>query len=170
MNPDKEIMRTHRQLTQFSCIPMVVELVLKLLGRVPPDFFELQKDWKDNKLGTFADFHEREIKGVKFQHKFSVDKGRGFSPEKMKELFKTIDEELDNGRYVMISIANPPGEGWHNFVIYDCNAHGEYDAVSKTFNPNLIVRDDTDTWRRSDIRKKVTEMTGTDILTYDALG
>src|SRR5437588_6236104 len=101
MNPDKEIIRTHRQLTQFSCIPMVVELVLKLLGRMPSDSFELQQNWKDNKLGTFADFHKREIKGVKFQHKFSADKGRGFSRQKMKELFKTIDDELDNGRSVM---------------------------------------------------------------------
>jgi hypothetical protein len=173
MNPDKEIIRNHRQLFEFSCVPMAVEFVLKLIEHAERGYFELQEKSQNNKLGTFADFDNREINGVKFQHKFSVKGGRNFPPEKMKKLFETIDRELDEKkRYVIISVANDPAEpsqGWHNFVIYDRNKEGEYEAVSKTFQPDLNVHDDSDTWRRSDIRKKVTEMTGTDILTYDPI-
>jgi hypothetical protein len=167
MNPDKEIIRKHGQLYECSCTPMAVELVLKLIDRAPADYFELQHETRNNPV-SFAKFNEREINGVKFHRRFSVDGGRGFSPEKMKDLFETIDRELDEERYVIISISHDGH--WHDFVIYDHGADGEYRAVSKAFRADQSVRDDSDTWRRSDIRKKVTEMTGTDILTYDPLG
>jgi len=46
MNPNQAIIGRHDQLFDWSCIPMAVELVLKLVGRMPPDSFELQKLWR----------------------------------------------------------------------------------------------------------------------------
>jgi hypothetical protein len=156
MNLNQEIIKSHTQLFEYSCIPMAVELVLKLLGRVPPDYFELQTQWNNFRFGTFADYDAKTINGVTFQMQFSVESGRNFSPEKMQQLFGTIDRELGAGRYVIISLAS--NGGWHNFVIYDRTNDGEYQAVSKTVSGT--------TWHRSDVKQKVADMTGTDVLTY----
>jgi len=135
---------------------MAVELVLKLVERAPSDYFELQTRWNNFKTGTFANFDGQTINGATFHHKFSVANGRNFPPEKMKQLFDTIDHELQEDRYVVVSLAS--GNDWHNFVIYNQIAGGEYQAVSKAGSEN---------WYRSDVKQKITEMTGTDILTYE---
>ena len=153
---NKEIVDNHKQLSEYSCIPMAVELVLKLLEHAPSDYFELQTQWNNSKAGSFANFDGQTIKGVTFHHQFSVANGRCFPPEKMKQLFDTIDHELQEGRYVVVSLAH--GNNWHNFVVYDQMADGEYQAASKA---------GSDTWCRSDVKQIITEMTGTDILTYE---
>ena len=135
---------------------MAVELVLKLVGRMPPDSFELQKLWGNRHDGSFADFDGATIRGLRFRRQFTVDGGRGFPPEKLKQLFDTIDRELNEGRYVIIALA--VNGDFHNFVIYDRTVTGEYEATSKTVGGG--------TWNRSDVKCKVTQMSGTDILTY----
>jgi len=107
MNPDKEVIRKHGQLYENSCTPMIVELILKLTGRVPENYFELQ-DVSKNTAVSFADFHEQEIGALKLRRRFSVDAGRDFPPDEMKQLFDTIDGELNAGRYVAVSIAQGP--------------------------------------------------------------
>ena len=156
MIPNEEIIDSHKQLSTYSCIPMAVELVLKLLHRVPSYYFELQTLWNDFSWGSFCNFDGRTINGVTFHHKFPVANGRGFPLEKMKQLFGTIDRELNAGRYVVVSL--PSGNDYHNFVIYNQTADGEYEAVSKNV---------CQTWWESDVKKKITHMTGTDILTYE---
>ncbi len=104
MIPNKEIIDNHKQLSHYSCIPMAAVLVLKLLERAPSDYFELQTQWNNFKAGTFANFDGKTIKGVTFHHKFSVANGRNFPPEKMKQLFDTIDHELEEDRYVVVSL------------------------------------------------------------------
>jgi hypothetical protein len=44
MKLDTTIVINHQQLDDFSCIPMAVELVLKLLSRVPADYYDLQRE------------------------------------------------------------------------------------------------------------------------------
>ena len=171
MNLDRDIVQKHRQVYDYSCTPMGAELVLKLIKRVPEDYFELQEATKNNPV-TFADLDGRKIHDITFHMQFSVKHGRNFPPEKIAKLFETIDAELDAGRYVIISIANDPkneAKGWHDFVIYDHAEKGEYRAVSKAFRPHGDFDHPEATWDRSDIRKMVEEMTGTDILTYDPI-
>ena len=47
MELDERIVQKHEQLSCYSCIPMAVDLILKLLGRVTPDYLELQNEWND---------------------------------------------------------------------------------------------------------------------------
>jgi hypothetical protein len=42
MKIDPTILGKHKQLYRASCIPMSIELVLKLLGKIKPDFADLQ--------------------------------------------------------------------------------------------------------------------------------
>jgi hypothetical protein len=138
MIPDKEIIALHRQLYLPSCTAMAVELVLKLLKRVAPNWFILQYQTQMTAV-SFAEYDNLEICGVRFHRRFSVDAGRNFSPEKLGQLFEAIDGELGAGRYVIVSIANDPkdgAKGWHDFVIYDHAENGEYRAVSKVYRPN----------------------------------
>jgi hypothetical protein len=158
MNLNEDIVENHKQLFEWSCIPMAVELVLKLLGRMPADSFDLQTSWGNRHDGTFADFDGSTINGVQFKRQFSVDNGRGFPPEKLKQLFDTIDNELNSARYVIAALA--VGGYYHNFVIYGPSLDGDYHATSKTTSG---------TWNRSAVKENVTQMAGTDILTYRML-
>src|SRR6266404_1055642 len=121
MEIDPIIRTSHTQLDEFSCIPMSIEYVLKLLGRVPRDWFVLQFEWKNKKTRSFADFHEREIEGLKFRQQFAFQRGGDFP---LNELFRTIDSELAASRYVIISLSMPGG--WHNFVIHEHLPDAEY--------------------------------------------
>ena len=163
MNPDKEIINNHKQLSEYSCIPMAVELVLKLLNRAPSNYFELQTLWNNFRFGSFCNFDGRTVNGVTFHHEFPVNKGRGFPPERMKQLFDTIDREIKGGRYVVVSL--PSGNDYHNFVIYNQTAEGEYEAVSKKYE--AVSKNRSDTWWEVDVKKKINDMTGTDILIYE---
>jgi hypothetical protein len=155
MKLDHSIVERHKQLAVHSCIPMSIELVLKLLGRVPPDFYCLQEQWGDRKDGTFGDFDGKTIRGLTFRLRFPVQSGRGFPAEKLTLLFDTIDRELGEDRFVIVSLAVPCG--WHNFVVYERTDSGEYLATSKSTSS---------TWPRTDVRSAISAMTGTDILTY----
>src|SRR4051794_12277758 len=53
----------HKQISDFSCIPMSLEMVLKLEHRKPIDFFDLQKAWNNSKDGTLGYFDGTTIAG-----------------------------------------------------------------------------------------------------------
>ena len=42
----EKIVDQHEQKSRNSCVPSSVEIVLKLLGRVKLDYYDLQKGWK----------------------------------------------------------------------------------------------------------------------------
>jgi len=128
--------------------------LLKLLDRVPQDYFDLQNVWKNKKNGTFGDFNGRTIAGVTFHRQFAMKRGKHFP---LDNLFKTIDSELDAGRYVIVSL--PSGSGWHMWVIVERTASGDYRAFSKYGDKTVEVAD-----TKAQIRKKK----GTDIMTYVA--
>jgi hypothetical protein len=73
------------------------------------------------------------------------------------QLFALIDDELASKRYVIISL-NVPG-GWHNYVIYNRLPNAEYEAVTKAQPSEHIA----------DVRQRVINMGGTDILTYEMI-
>jgi hypothetical protein len=131
---------------------MAVEFILKLLGRVPLDFFELQTQWNDRPTGCFSDFDGRVEKGVKFTRQFANDRNHSFP---LEQLFDTIENELAHKKYVAISLQVP--EGWHNYIVYDPLPDGEFAAVTKGRSPEIITN----------VKQQVRNMNGTDILTYD---
>jgi hypothetical protein len=157
---DPNVLATHFQLGALSCIPMAVEFVLKLLGRVPVNFVNFQQDWINRPGGAlgFNDFREfdgQTLYGVKFKSHYTPPvRGEAFP---LEELFSVIDDELTSGRYVIISLAVPGG--WHNYVIHSRLSKEEYGAVTKAQNPEQIT----------DVRLRGTDMRGTDILTYELI-
>jgi hypothetical protein len=149
LNPD--VLARHSQLSPYSCIPMSVEFVLKLLGKLAPEVFPLQNAWGNRADGNFSDFDGRTFDGVKFTKQFPDPRNDSFP---LDDLFNTIENELASGRYVIISLAVPPH--YHNYVIYNRLPNGEFEAITKG-----------QTERINDVRERVRNMRGTDILTYE---
>lgn len=158
MNIDQSIIKCHEQLYKYSCIPSSVEMVLKLLGKVSVDYYELQREWDNRKDGSFEDFDGRTIEGVTFERKFTMERSKNFP---IAELFKTIDDELKDGRLVIISIdsrsvLNQPG--YHMWLIYE-NIENGYSVFSKGFKFPKVLR-------LQNLRGHVSNMGGTEILVY----
>jgi hypothetical protein len=154
MKLDERIIENHRQLSGYSCIPMAVELILKLLGRASPDSLALQTEWNDRRSGSFSDFDGRIEKGVRFTRQFPQQRDDKFP---LDRLFATIEDELAHGRYVAVALQVPGG--WHNYVLYNQLPDGEFEAVTKGRCPERIT----------DVKQQVRDMNGTDILTYELL-
>jgi len=55
MSYDRRIIGEHRQIFENSCVPSAVEMVLKLLGMVGKDYYDLQCETK-NEGSNFAKF------------------------------------------------------------------------------------------------------------------
>src|ERR1700686_2431976 len=130
MIPDSRILAAHRQLDAFSCIPMTVELVLKLLHKVAPNYFDLQTQWNNSRDRDFSFFDQKTIRGVKFRREFWHPRDDNFP---INQLFAKIESELKVGRYVIIALQVPGG--WHNYVVYNRLPNGDFEAVTKGQSP-----------------------------------
>jgi hypothetical protein len=150
----EDVLNKHDQRSEWSCIPMAVEFVLKLLGKLPPEDFRLQEAWSNRMDGNFADFDGWAFDDVKFTKHFPQPRDHAFP---LDELFSKIEDELAARRYVIISLAVPPH--YHNYVIYNRLPNGEFEALTKSQHPDRI----------NDVRARVRDMKGTDILTYEIL-
>jgi len=149
---DRQIIDKHQQLYSMSCIPSSVEMVLKLLDRVPVSYYDLQRQWKEKSDGSFRDFDGKTVAGVTFRQQFTLPRDNQFP---LAELFETIHDELQAGHFVIVGLAE--GDGWHNWVIYDEDVNGEFLAVSKGA---------TGTVDEYHVKKVISQMQGTDIGTY----
>lgn len=149
---DRKIIDDHRQRYSMSCIPSSVEMVLKLLGRVPGSYYEQQTAWKNKADGSFHDFDGKTIEGLTFQQKFTQPHGDKFP---LVDLFEAIDHELNAGRFVIVGL--PCAGDTHDWVIYDEATDGDFLAVSKAGSRTM---------ENNHVRKTITEMQGTDIGVY----
>jgi hypothetical protein len=155
MELHQDVLSVHKQLSALSCIPMAVELVLKLLGRLPPDNFELQQQWQNRSDGSFKVFDNQVIRGVRFRHQFTMSRGQDFP---LNDLFAAIESELDQGRYVIVSL--PSGEhSAHMYVVYDRAAGDGFKAVTYQFGEDGA-------YETEDVREVLQKWGGNDILTY----
>ncbi len=171
VNVTEADIRGHCQVTPISCVPMAIECILKLLNLMPMNDFVLQYD--PTKSGNSNWIHNgfsypftNPI--VQFSREFLLsdiglpDRGPHFMNKYYKPLFKTIDGELINGRYVFISLQSAPTPTeWHMEVIFQKVNINAYKTV--TFyhgNPDPVIYDS------QDLRKRVADMEGTDIITY----
>lgn len=146
------VVNSHNQIFESSCIPSAVEMVLKYCKVVDFDFYDLQNEWKNKIDGTFGDFDNKELYGITFSRKFDLPRDANFP---IDSLFQTIENELNSGKKVIISL--PSDMGWHMFVIYKQTPDGEFVSYSKQWSHTLILRN------TKEIVKKVN---GTDIMTY----
>ena len=150
---DEKIIDAHKQAYGMSCIPSSVEMVLKLLGRVPASYYRQQDAWKNKADGNFSNFDGKTVEGITFHKQFGLDRNDKFP---LARLFATIDAELAAGRFVIISLAS--SGGWHMYLIYAKDADGDFLAVSKVGEKTV---------KTDHVKQIVTKMKGTDILTYE---
>lgn len=154
MIPDPQILSAHQQLYPASCVPMSVELVVKLLGTLPVDQYPLQQALGPWLPSSFSKHDGVTHYGIAFKREFALNRDDKFP---IDALFARILEELTSGRYVIVSLASPGG--WHMYVVHTYNAStDEFEAVSKQ-HPNGTIN-------ISDVKHRIRQMKGTDILTY----
>lgn len=155
MDLDQSIVDVHTQLYVSSCIPMSVEFLLKLLKRVPVDFFNLQVEWQRSPYPDFSFFDGKTICNLRFHWLFKPENRGDSFP--LQELFTTIERELSSDRFVLISLAVPGG--WHNYVVYEKSQNGEFYAVTKfCCGQTEYIKN---------VKDRVFQMKGTDILIYE---
>ncbi|UJH90680.1 hypothetical protein LZ575_18215 [Antarcticibacterium sp. 1MA-6-2] len=128
-------------------------MILKLNCKVETDFYNYQQIWGNKTDGTFKNFDNLLINGLRFSHKFNLKRDLNFP---LTDLFKAIDEELSNNRYVLVSLVSGQNM-WHIYVISEKLDNGEYKAYSKIDEKTLVV---------SNVREYITNMKGTDIMVY----
>ena len=146
------VVNNHNQIFGSSCIPSSIEMVLKYYKVVDFDFYDLQKEWKNKRDGTFRNFDNKELYGITFFQKFDLPRNANFP---IDSLFQTIENELKSGKKVIISL--PSGMGWHMYVINKQTPDGEFVSYSKQWGNTLIIRN----------TKEIVKMAkGTDIMTY----
>lgn len=148
---DKSIIDKHIQKYEISCIPSAVEMILKLIEKIPVDSFDLQDDWQNKQDGSFGDFNEQTICGVTFKQEFTEPRGNNFP---MDGLFERIDQELQDGRFVCVSLCSTGG--WHMYIIHG-KISNEYASFSKRGQQTI---------EENNVLQIITQMKGTDILTY----
>jgi len=154
---DRSILDQHEQKYQLSCIPACVELVLKQLKKVAPDYYEQQEAWQNKSDGSFGNYNEHELFGLRFRNLFSEYPRDAAFP--LADLFARIDAELDAGRFVIISLRST--SGWHMYVVHS-RTNGEFESVSKASPPP-----GTTTIEENRVKAVVSHMGGTDILVYE---
>src|SRR6266568_56481 len=126
-------------------------MVLKLLGREPESYYDLQDAWKEKSDGTFDNFDNKTMRGVTFHRQFNLPRDDRFP---LAKLFQVINSELKAGHFVIVSL--PSGGGYHMFVIYDEDTAGDFMAVSKNGKK---------TSEATHIKDTIRQMKGTDIMT-----
>ncbi|MES2455775.1 MAG: hypothetical protein V4594_09555 [Bacteroidota bacterium] len=152
----REVALKHRQISPNSCIPMSIEMILMFNKKAATDYYQLQRNWNNRADGTFNDFDNKVIAGLKFRRQFAMPRGDKFP---YSQLFSVIDRELASGRKVVISL--PSGDLlWHMYVIDSKTSKGEYLAYSRGFNLDKVMV-------LSDVKSRVYGCKGTDILTYN---
>jgi len=151
----REVALKHQQISPNSCIPMSIEMILKFNKKVAPDYYQLQRNWNNRIDGTFNDFDNKVVAGLRFRRQFAMPRGDQFP---YGQLFSVIDQELASGRKVVISL--PSGHLlWHMYVIDSKTSKGEYLAYSRGFNLDKVIV-------LNDVKSRVYGCKGTDILTY----
>lgn len=157
-----EIVKNHLQMYESTCTPSAVEMILKLEGKVDLSYYELQNDTSFRNGANYREVTGDRF-GLKFIHKFSFERNREFPIDK---LFNEIESNLKFGRYVAISLfqgVSPDGyyEFYHNYIIFN-NQKNEFQAITRYYN-------DTNPTIVENVKKKVIDMNGTDILVYEKI-
>jgi len=148
LTPNPEILKTHRQIHNDSCIAMSVEYVLKELGIVSKDFFDYQNDRGKDKLSDWVTQIYKDNIGFKKEEGLNND-----------ELLNRIDSELSDGRRIIISLQIGANQ-WHMYVIYEKQKDDQYRLVTST--PNMGKSQ----IEIKNLRQEIPNMNGVDLITH----
>jgi hypothetical protein len=161
MIPDQTVLTAHKQIYSLSCVPMSVELVLKLLHKLPLNDFPLQLMLGPNNTGAFTEFDSRTRFGVRFKQEFAEHQSPDFlrGPAfPLDALFNRMREEIAANRYVIVSLESGCKQ-YHMHVVHAYNpSTDDFDAVTEYYLGQAS--------RISDVKRQILKMKGTDILTY----
>lgn len=153
---DPNVLNSHEQRYDHSCVPMAIEFTLKLMGVVELDYFRLQ-DEKGNVSRWGGDYNGKIINNVRVSMEFDIQRGPRFP---LQELFDRIKDELDNGRYVNCAWRKDTSQPWHAYVIYGYE-NDEFLAVTK-WNGGGTGYELVD-----DMKTRLKNIGGSDILTFE---
>lgn len=159
---DKEqIIKCHCQKYNNSCTASAIELVLKLLGEKPCNYYELQ-DEKGDVCRGFDQFDNRVIGKVRFEAKYNPpNRNNSIWHQQKDNFYRFIDSELENGKYVILSLSLLQFNGnYHTFIIYPPKANNEYNAIA-IYRCNPIFQ------RISNVKEEIDRIYGTDIMIYN---
>jgi hypothetical protein len=148
------IIKNHKQKYQNSCVPMAIELVLKLIGKVKLSYYDLQKHKNDLSRG-FKEFDGEIIEGVKMSHEFPMPRDLNFP---LEDLFSTIQKELEEGRFVTCAWRADDSTPYHAYVIYGYDEE-EFLAISTDFGRSEFEY-------ITDMKTRLRNINGSDILTF----
>ncbi len=169
---DKDILDKHEQKYEKSCVPSAVEMILKLEGIIDPSSYHLQEKYGDNNPLSGDDFdkvsYPKGGKTIKF-HKILL--------QTLPEIFEQIDNELRDGRCVLIPLKTSSyGEPWncHIYIIYDFSHQGDYKTVTRFFRHKEAIYEENTRRRFTDNfnemkDRPLKERLGTDFLIYERL-
>ena len=133
-------------------------MVLKLLEKVDFDYYELQDD---SKPGSFPEYDGKTIEGVTFRRINLATRSDNFPFDKLYEI---IDKELESNRYVVITFLGKIAGGfpvYHTYIVFAKDQNNDYLTVTKALtNGSSLTQFD------SDIKAKIRNSKGTDILIY----
>ena len=153
---DIKIVCAHKQLYGNSCVPMSLEFVLKLIGQVGTDYYELQDEKGDVQRGG-VEYDGKLIKGLTFKY-ITEDWGLNFP---LEEIFESIKYELAHDRYVIVTIGDGP---YHNVIVYG------YDETRDEFLGVTRYHNDADYKLINDVKNCISINQGTGILIYSENG
>lgn len=148
------VLNSHSQKYSNSCVPMGIELVLKLMGQAEKDYYELQ-DEKGDTPSWGGDYDNKTIKGTLIKMNFDILRGTSFP---LDDLFKTIYKEINAGRFVNCAWRKNSTDPYHAYVIYGYEG-AEFLAITKYHNNAAVFYID-------DMKSKLTSIQGSDILTF----
>lgn len=152
LNPD--ILRQHVQKYSNSCVPMGVELTLKLMNAVDVNYYELQ-DEKGDVSRWGGDYDSKTIENILIQMEFDFPRNQEFP---LEDLFTRIKAEVNAGRFVNCAWRLDTKQPFHAYVIYGY-INGEFLAVTKFHkNPNAFYV--------NDMKTKLKNIQGSDIITF----
>jgi len=167
MKINLELIQVHKQLYEDSCIPMSVECVLKLLNLMPIDDFSLQSNKANSRKSDWVKGYKHPYSNskVKFSREFELSdygvlpvRGDHFIKDYFEDLFKTIDNELACNRFVIISLDYD--SNFHMEVIFNKINDNEYETITYSYKQPIHQIN------KHNLRQRVLNLKGTDILTY----
>lgn len=148
------IIKNHKQKYLNSCVPMSIELVLKLMNTVQLSYYDLQKELKDTPR-SFKDFNGKVVNGVRMTLQYDINRDSNFP---LEQLFNTIQQELEQGRFVNCAWKNEKMQSYHAYVIYGYN-EDEFLAITTDFHNREFEY-------ITDMKTRLINSKGSDILTF----
>jgi len=104
----KPIVNGHRQKYSDSCSPSLVEMMLKIEGRVLSEYYILQDEYKNDNVGLSV-FNGREIEGLRFHQ---------FIPSDNETFAQRIIKQWALGRLFAVYTQGPNGK-YHGWIVAD---------------------------------------------------